>query len=198
MIEVNETKAGSSLQSYGYKNDLFLTEQGFLLNGACQNQPVEMKSRRVRLILENGDRVSRSLKTLYRQVYGKEFSVDKIPDLEGEVWKPIDRRAKYFVSNLGRVKSYHGYEARLLKPYYNQRGYQRVDIRTNNRRKTFLVHQLVALAFVPNDDPIVKDTVDHIDMDKTNNKASNLRWLSRGDNVRAYQEAVNKRGVNNA
>jgi hypothetical protein len=46
----------------------------------------------------------------------------------------------------------------------------------------------VALSFIPNDNPIEKDTVDHIDMDKTNNRVENLRWLSRADNARAYQK----------
>ena len=63
----------------------------------------------------------------------------------------------------------------------------RVDIRDGHRR-TYLVHQLVALSFIPNDNPIEKDTVDHIDMDKTNNRVENLRWLSRADNARAYQK----------
>ena len=108
-------------------------------------------------------------------------------DLDGEEWKPIDRRGKYYISNRGRVKSFQGKRTRLLKPYSNQRGYLRVDIRDGHRR-TYLVHQLVALSFIPNDNPIEKDTVDHIDMDKTNNRVENLRWLSRADNARAYQK----------
>ena len=189
---MEKTIVCSSLQSYGYKDELFLTEQGLILDATCQEQPIKSKSGRVRLTLENGKKVYRTIKSLYRQVYGREFAVDNIPDLEGEQWVAIDRRGKYFVSDFGRVKSYNFREAKLLKPYYNQSGYQRVDIRTNNRRRTYLVHQLVALAFVPNDNRIEKDTVDHIDLDKNNNKASNLRWLSRGDNVRAYQESKRK------
>ena len=50
------------------------------------------------------------------------------------------------------------------------------------------VSRLVAIAFVPNDDPLHKTTVDHIDTDKSNNKASNLRWMSLGDNIRAYKQ----------
>ena len=50
----------------------------------------------------------------------------------------------------------------------------------------------MGLAFIPNDNPIEKDTIDHIDLDKTNNRVDNLRWLSRADNVKAYQEQ--KRG----
>ena len=40
----------------------------------------------------------------------------------------------------------------------------------------FYVHQLVGGAFVPNPDN--KPTIDHIDKNKSNNKASNLRWAA--------------------
>ena len=149
-----------------------------------------------KLTSNSGKTVYRAVKPLYRQAFGKEYAVDTIEDLEGELWKPIDSRGKYYISNQGRVKSYQLRQAKLLNPYSNQRGYLRVDIKAGCRR-TYLVHQLVALAFIPNDNPIEKDTIDHIDLDKTNNRADNLRWLSRADNVRAYQEQKKQREQNN-
>ena len=145
------------------------------------------KGERYKLTTADGKSVYRAIKPLYRRAFGKEYSLDLIEDLDGEEWKPIDRRGKYYISNRGRVKNFQGKRTRLLKPYSNQRGYLRVDIRDGHRR-TYLVHQLVALSFIPNDNPIEKDTVDHIDMDKTNNRVENLRWLSRADNARAYQK----------
>lgn len=139
--------------------------------------------------------VIRAIKPLYREIFGKEYAEDRIADLEGEEWHIIDSRGKYYISNRGRVKSYQGREAKLLKPYTNQRGYLRVDIKSGGRC-TYLVHQLVALAFIPNDNPIEKDTVDHIDGDKTHNSVNNLRWLSRYDNIKAYQEQKKERAQN--
>ena len=43
---------------------------------------------------------------------------------------------------------------------------------------------------MPNDDPLEKNTVDHIDGNKQNNNAENLRWLSLSDNVKAYYNKI--------
>ena len=100
---------------------------------------MESKSGRYKLISNDGKTVYRAIKPLYRQAFGKEYALDKIDNLEDEVWKPIDIGGKYYISNLGRIKSYQYREAKLLKPYPNQYGYLRVDIQTD-RRRTYLVH----------------------------------------------------------
>ena len=51
-----------------------------------------------------------------------------------------------------------------------------------------LVSRLVAEAFCPNPDPEKARTVDHIDGDKQNNKAENLRWLSLADNMKEWSK----------
>lgn len=175
-----------SLSSLGFDSRFSITAQGEIIDIALSVALQPNKSGQYKLITADGKPVWRTLKPLYRAIYSVEYAEDTIPDLEGEKWRQIDSRGRYYISSKGRVKSYHGRQARLLKPYKNQRGYLRVDIKTGYRR-TYLVHQLVALAFIPNDNPIEKDTVDHIDSDKSNNCVENLRWLSRGDNVRAYQ-----------
>ena len=68
--------------------------------------------------------------------------------------------------------------------------YKYVVFANNKRRKKFLVHRLIYEAF--NGKIPEGYTIDHIDLDKTNNRVDNLRWLSRADNVKAYQEQ--KRG----
>ena len=100
---------------------------------------------------------------------------------------------KYLVSNLGRIKSFKHASARILKTFINNKGYDRVCLSQYGEARYWLVSRIVAAAFCPNDDPAIKTTVDHIDGNTLNNRADNLRWMSQGDNTRAYFE---RRGNN--
>lgn len=112
---------------------------------------------------------------------------DRIKDLSGEEWKSIEGYdEKYLISNYGRVKSLKKHKAILLRQQMNNKGYYRVALCKKGKMKYVLTHRLVAEAFVENDDPTEKNTVDHIDANKQNNCSSNLRWLSLADNVKEY------------
>lgn len=50
-------------------------------------------------------------------------------------------------------------------------------------KRTRLIHRLLAIAFIPNDDP-EKDCINHIDGDKTNNSLENLEWCTKAENNR--------------
>lgn len=95
-----------------------------------------------------------------------------------EIWKDIDGyEGLYQVSNLGRVKS--SKHDIILKTYSN-RGYHQVQLSKNNIKSNKTIHRLVAQAFIPNPDN--KPQVNHIDEDKTNNKVSNLEWVTAKEN----------------
>lgn len=129
-----------------------------------------------------------ALKTLYKLVYDENFCIDRIEDLEGQKWKVIDSKASgYLVSNKGRIKSQHGYNAYLLKPYPNPKGYFRVDVIINKKRYCKLVHRLVASAFLPKPDDIDMQ-LHHIDFDKSNNCVENLQWLNVSDHRKKHDE----------
>lgn len=116
-----------------------------------------------------------------------------------EIWRPVPidgLREKYEVSNLGNLRSIprtiisnnrHGkaprtYDRHLLKFREAKGGYYVVTLRPGEERKsrTYFIHRLVALAFIPN--PSHLPVVDHIDTDRKNNIASNLRWCTYKEN----------------
>ena len=78
------------------------------------------------------------------------------------------------ISNLGRIRSYKYKKPYILIPEENSSGYLRVSLYKDGKRKRVLVHRLVALNFVQNDDPLIKNTVDHIDGNKHRNVYQNL------------------------
>jgi hypothetical protein len=55
----------------------------------------------------------------------------------------------------------------------------------NGKPKGFLIHRLVAETFV--DNPKQLKEINHINQDKTDNKATNLEWCDRRYNVRYSQ-----------
>ena len=59
-------------------------------------------------------------------------------------------------------------------------GYVYVDMNGKHKYK----HVIVAKQFIPNDDPINKTEVDHINNDRTDYHIENLRWTTKSENQR--------------
>lgn len=101
-----------------------------------------------------------------------------------EEWKTIEGYENYKVSNFGRIKSLNynrtGVE-KILKPAKHRDGYLLVYLCRNGKGKWFLLHRLVAEAFLPN--PEGFEQVNHRNEDKTNNVVDNLEWCSRWYNM---------------
>lgn len=94
-------------------------------------------------------------------------------------WKPIVGFEKhYLVSDSGQVWSL--YRHRALKPKIDRYGYEVVALFSHGKSHHRTVHRLVAQAFVPN--PLNLPTVNHLNEDKTDNRAVNLEWMSVADN----------------
>lgn len=97
--------------------------------------------------------------------------------------KPIDGCEPYFICADGRVfKKTKWRGMKEMKPERTRLGYMRIGFVVNGERKRFLVHTLVARAFL--DRPEWATEVNHKDGNKENNDAENLEWSTRSKNVK--------------
>lgn len=105
-----------------------------------------------------------------------------------EIWKPIaipEFTNKYLVSNLGEIKN--SITGKILKHQINNRGYHMVTLYNDGHKKSVMVARAVALTFIPNDDPLNKNQVDHKNGNKDKNDVTNLEWVTQSENMtRAY------------
>jgi len=111
-------------------------------------------------------------------------SLPPIENLPNEEWRECVENTDYAVSNMGRIKriKFHQYTRNheyLVKPRKNANGYLCVNILLSSDVR---VHRLVCRAF--HGEPLPDQTdVNHIDNDRTNNRADNLHWCTRKENL---------------
>ena len=98
--------------------------------------------------------------------------VESLPD---EEWREV--YPSYFASSHGRIKSTH-HGDKILAPSYCG-GYAYVNVPP--ARRLIQVHSLVARAF-HGERPQGREC-DHIDRNRANNRADNLRWVTHAENM---------------
>lgn len=110
-----------------------------------------------------------------------------------EIWKAVVGFNNYEVSNVGNVRSIERVEdfrggkrkrkgsilsKRVILKYYS------VNLKEKSsgvKSFTALVHRLVAMAFIPNNEN--KPCVNHIDANSLNNNVDNLEWCTQKENI---------------
>ncbi len=117
--------------------------------------------------------------------------------LENEIWATVkDYEECYEISNYGRVKSLERYsfysnksvkiEGRLMRPHFmkcnGKYTYLTITLSKSGKVKTCLVHRLVAIHFLGNNQDL--PCINHKDGNKSNNHISNLEWITQQDNIK--------------
>lgn len=139
----------------------------------------------------------------------KKATRKEVKSQKNEKWKKISRngstkRMYYMISSNGRIKSVDkkSKDECLIKGTYTKGGYHQFNIKiSEDKRKTFYVHRLVADLFLPKKKR-GQEFVCHKNGKKADNKKSNLMWANRDqwsklhDKLGTYQNLDRRGGYN--
>ena len=104
-----------------------------------------------------------------------------------ELWKNIEESTNYEVSNYGNIRNTKS--GQILNPGESGNGYKQVALKmkASNKFEKRYVHRLVAFYWLEN--PENKREVNHINLDKTDNRVENLEWITSSENQKhKYQD----------
>ena len=81
------------------------------------------------------------------------------------------------------------------------KGYKRLELCFESKKKKYLIHRIIAFAFLGLDIENPKKVIDHINRDKSDNQVSNLRVVSNHENTfntnaKGYYKQGNKYSAN--
>ena len=111
-------------------------------------------------------------------------------------WKDVPGFEELYQANRkGEIKSIerNGTLGGILKQYLNRKGYLKIVLYKNNIPHHMTVHQVIAQTFIPN--PENKETVNHINNIKTDNRVENLEWCTIKENL-MHSHKQNRQRIN--
>jgi hypothetical protein len=117
---------------------------------------------------------------IIQQILNKADSENKSNLINLTEFKRIKGYLNYFVNKNGDVYSLK--TNKLIKPFVSNGGYISVSLWGDGKKQNYLVHRLVADAFIPN--PNNYKEVNHKDLNTLNNNLENLEWCSRDYNLK--------------
>ena len=96
------------------------------------------------------------------------------------MWVLIKDFNNYQISKSGVIRNKN--TKKILKPFVNNNGYLRINLIKDGIKYKKLVHVLVAEAFI--DNPLNFSEIDHINNNRKDNRAINLKWTTHSDNIK--------------
>ena len=117
-----------------------------------------------------------------------------------EIWKDIEGyEGLYQVSNWGRVKSLHFNKEKIMKATKGTK-YYKINLFKNKKQTTYLIHRLVAKAFIPNPNNLPeinhKDEKNLKNSNECNNNIENLEWVTAQENCNTPMRKQRTSGTN--
>jgi hypothetical protein len=103
---------------------------------------------------------------------------------ELEEWRPATGfEGRYHVSSLGRVRSLYFKPPRLVSTQLDKDGYPLIWLWRGQKRRAMNLHRLVAETFHADKRNALHNEVAHLDNDRANSRADNLKWVSKAENA---------------
>lgn len=102
--------------------------------------------------------------------------------------KRIKDYEDYAITDDGKVISYKYKTPRVMKTWYQKAGYENIKLCKNNQTKHFLIHRMVAEAFIPNPNNLPE--VNHKNKNRQDNRVENLEWCTRIENLEDSYETM--------
>lgn len=109
-----------------------------------------------------------------------------------EIWEDIPNYQNFYQANpCGLIKSLpkslrvkNGFRVTkelIIANTNNGNGYLVCSLSKNTKRKSILLHRIIAMTFIPNPNNLPE--VNHKDGNKNNNHVDNLEWCARQENI---------------
>lgn len=123
-----------------------------------------------------------------------------LQDLDGEFWEDIlGYEGLYKISNKSRVKSlerFYGENNKIhkkdkIKSQHISFGYPHVTLSKGGIKKSYFIHRLIAIQFIPN--PLNLPEVNHINGIRDDSRVENLEWVTCSENIKHAFRIGNKK-----
>lgn len=113
------------------------------------------------------------------------FSTPQVVKINKFIFRILGRFPKYCINQYGKLYNFSDSDTTIeIKPLTLEHEYVRVNISDTLGFSKFIgLHRLIAMAWVPNDDYVNKNIVDHNDKNKRNNYYKNLSWTNNSGNI---------------